>query len=163
MRRRESSAVSPGTPRLPHGSSWLQYTFSSVLTGSACAPFERPGGTTHLIARGQPNRHLRRQGSVGLTRISHEYLLQQPIPLPGTAFLVRSPRRTARDRGIKKRPAHEDTARSPSRGSPHPRRALFGASWTSPARTNMARIIHRAVRLARATLGFGLSRFATYS
>src|SRR5688572_10089672 len=29
------------------------------------------------------------------TRIIHEYLLQQPIPSPGAAFLVRSPRRTA--------------------------------------------------------------------
>src|SRR5688500_2038657 len=31
----------------------------------------------------------------GLTRIIHEYLLQQPIPSPDAAFLVRSPRRTA--------------------------------------------------------------------
>src|SRR5687768_3737416 len=41
-----------------------------------------------------------------LARIIHEYLLQQPIPSPSVAFLIRSPRRTARNRGIKKRPAH---------------------------------------------------------
>jgi len=36
-----------------------------------------------------------------------------------------------------------------------------GRLTISPARTNVARFIHRAVRLARATTGFGLSHFAT--
>src|SRR5687768_11839974 len=78
-----------------------------------------------------------------LAQIIREYLLQLPTLSPGAAFLVRPPRGTARDRGIKKRPAHEDTARSPSRGRPQACRALFGASWTSPARTNVARFIQR--------------------
>src|SRR5688500_9111757 len=30
-----------------------------------------------------------------LARIIHDRLLQRPIPLPGAAFLIRSPRRTA--------------------------------------------------------------------
>jgi hypothetical protein len=54
-----------------------------------------------------------------LARIIHERLLQRPILSPGGASLVRSPRRTARSEGIKKRSAHEDTARSLSRGRPH--------------------------------------------
>src|SRR5688500_8198342 len=60
----------------------------------------------------------------------------------------------------------------------HTRDAPYSASWTSPACTNVARFIHRAVRLARsprkgrvlARLGWAgvmgalvLSRFATYS
>jgi hypothetical protein len=69
------------------------------------------------------------------------------MSLPGAVFHVRSPRRTARRRGIKKRPAHDDTARSPSPGV-HTRDAPYSARrGPRRPRTNVALIILRAVRV----------------
>jgi hypothetical protein len=89
-----------------------------------------------------------------LARIIHEHLLHRPILSPGVAFLVRSPRRTANNCGIKKRPAHH-LAGAHKRGA-----LLFIAPCALREAHGKGRVLAR-LGWAGARTGFGLGRFAT--